>query len=585
MKRHQLFTLLLALFILNPLSAQTDFEWGLSLGSGNRDEVTDLAMDAMGNTYFIGTFEDSLDVIDGSGVEYVKSNGWRDIFLAKYSPSGDKLWAYAFGNLGWDRGWAMTVDDQGAAYMGGVFTRSVDFDPGPDSTILTSNTAGFWPDGYLAKYDTDGKLVWAKHLLTARDRAASQTATLLAITTMEIDGNGDLVIGGAFWDTVYLSPTKMLVSDGPLRDMFLAKYDSNGNLIWGQQMGGASDQQIQSLAIDNSGNIFTTGYYFGTPDFDPAGGGSTLSTIGAEDIFLAKYTATGALDWVKGFGSVNGANVTPEMGMDVGTDGMGNVYVTGRLLGEADFDLTSANGTITPMTSIATFTAKYDGQGAYQWAYTFDGPGFHRGKQLEVFANGDFFLAGEYGSSVPGIDLDPSADSAKITSLGGTADIFVAKYDANMAYQSSWMIRGLGDAKVEGLASNGKDVAVGGLYSSSMLFHQQSGDLRFSKGDFDMCVLRYGDGASGFGEELVEGNLKVFPNPTNGSFSIEANWPKPQTATIHLRNLQGQVLQTWENDFSKELKVSVEAEGLSAGFYLVELVLAKGRVVEKVVVR
>ena len=585
MTRHRLFTLCILSLSFQFTLAQLDFDWGLSIGNKGRDETTGISLDPLGNLYMTGTFEDSVDVIDGAGVEYVKGNGWRDILVAKYSPAGDKLWAFALGDLGWDRGWALTTDDQGAVYVGGVFSGTVDFDPSAGTTAFTANPAGVWPDGYLAKYDTDGNLLWAKHLLTARDRAASQTATLLAIHSMEIDGNGDLVIGGAFWDTVYLSPSKMIVSQTSLRDMFLAKYDTDGNLLWGQQMGGGGDQQIQALTTDEQDNIFTTGYFFGTPDFDPAGGGSTLTSAGLEDMFLAKYTSTGSLDWVKGIGSINGSNTSSEMGMDVGTDAMGNVYFTGRLLGPADFDPSSAMGDIVLFSSAASFVAKYDSQGGFDWVFSFEGNGTHVGKQLSVFPSGDFYLAGEYAAFGAGIDLDPSVDSMRITSLGGSVDIFVAKYDANRAFQTGWTVRGLGGGEVNGLAANGKEVAIGGLYNSSMLFHQQSGDLRFSKGDFDMFALRYSEASNGLPDNFTEGSLQLFPNPTHGPFTIKATWPHPQDAVVTLRNLQGQVLQTWQTKASKDFTLKVDKKALASGFYLVELVLAEGRMMEKLVVR
>ena len=242
--------LCLAFFLLSSsLHAQLEFSWANTAGASARDEITAISRDAAGNVFATGGFQDSVELFSGAEETWVKGGGWKDILLVKYGPDGQRLWSHGFGDAAWDRAWALTTDAQGDVYMGGVFSRSVDFDPGPDSTILTSNQAGFWPDGYLAKYDTDGNLIWAKHLLTARPQGTSQTATLLSIADMEIDTDGNLIIGGALWDSAWFDANTLLVG-GSLADPFLAKYDTNGNLLWAQLMPGSGDNRIQSLAVD-----------------------------------------------------------------------------------------------------------------------------------------------------------------------------------------------------------------------------------------------------------------------------------------------------------------------------------------------
>jgi hypothetical protein len=540
---------ILLVSLITPAFPQSNYDWGFTTGNSKRDEVTALSMDAQGSIYITGAFEDSMDMANGAGAaEYIHGFGFRDIFLAKYDATGIKQWAFSIGNLAWDRGWALTTDDHGSVYTGGVFSRKADFDPGPDSMMLTSNQAGFWPDGYLVKYSTSGELVWAKHLLTARNRSASQTATLLSITGMEIDSNGDLLIGGAFWDSVWLAPNHLIVSDGPLADMFIAKYDSDGNFIWGKQMGGSGDQRIQSISTDPQGNVYTTGFYFGSPDFDPAGG-TVLSSQGAEDIFLAKYNSSGALQWAKGIGSMNGSAVSTESGLDVGTDDMGNVYVTGRLLGTADFDPNTAAGSVTPTTSgAASFFAKYDGTGTFQWAHSLVGNGYNLGKRLEVMPNGDFWLAGEFGvgAALGGLDLDPGPDTVSVFSLGGPEDIFVAKYDKDAGFQTGWTIRGLSGSHVEGFAANATDMAVGGYFDRSILLDRQSGDLRFSKGGEDLFTIKYGEGNMSLNNSLQAVPFTLYPNPISHQINLKFSLKESQDIAFSLHTLDGKLVTILE---------------------------------------
>lgn len=579
------------LLICLPAFPQTNYDWGFTSGAAQRDEVTDLSMDAQGNVYLTGSFSDSMDMANGGLAEYLHGSGFKDIFLAKYDPTGAKQWAFSIGDIGWDRGWAMTTDDQANVYSGGVFMRKADFDPGPDSTMLTSNPKGSWPDGYLAKYNTTGELLWAKHLLTARNRSASQVATLFAVTGMEVDSNGDLIIGGAFWDSVWLAPNHLIVSDGPLSDMFLAKYDSDGNFIWGHQVGGANDQRILSLSVDPQGDIFTTGFYFGSPDFDPAGG-SVLSTQGAEDIFLAKYSSSGSLLWAQGFGSVNGSNLTTESGLDVGTDDMGNVYLTGRLLGTADFDPNSAAGSITPTTvGAASYFAKFNGMGALQWVHSLVGMGNHIGKRLAVQPNGDFWLAGEFGVgfTTGGLDLDPGPDTVAISSLGGPEDIFVAKYDKDATFQMGWPIRGVSGSKVEGFAASATDMALGGYFDRSFLLDRQSGDLRFSKGAEDWFVIKYGEANMAIENALQSVDFTLYPNPVSQNSNLKFSLNHTQSISFSLHTLDGKRVLSFDQHKSfapgsHQLSLAFDAS-LTPGRYLLAVISDQGQKVLPVLVK
>jgi len=537
-----LLAFLLPTFYLGTLHAQTAYDWGLAAGSSKRDEVTDLALDAQGNVFVTGVFEDSMDMANGSATEYIHSNGFKDIFLAKYDATGTKAWAFSIGALGWDRGWSMAIDPQSNSYIGGVFTNRADFDPGPDSLFLRSNPAGFWPDGYLAKYNPEGELVWAKHLLTARDRSGSQSATLLSITGMEIDAQGDLVIGGAFWDTVWVAPNQMIVSDGPLADLFIAKYDQDGNFKWVKQMGGSGDQRIQSLAIDPQGNIAVTGFFFGNPDLNPAGG-AMLSSQGGEDIFIAKYDPTGNFLWAHGIGSPNGAPVSPESGLDIGSDAMGNIYLTGRLLGDADFDPNTSGGEFIADASNNLYCAKYSPSGALTWFFGLAGGSYKLGKRLSVQANGDFWLGGEYGASFAqgGMDVDPGPDTVAISSLGGAEDIFIAKYDKDANFITVREIRGTGDSKLEGLVGNDAHVAFGGYFDRSLLLDRPSGDLRLSRGAQDIFAVKWGEESMSLDQTAAKSLIRLSPNPCSDQLTIRFT-NGAQVDQVKMINLQGQVV-------------------------------------------
>src|SRR5674476_1418906 len=110
----------------------------------------------------------------------------------------------------------------------------------------------------------------------------------------------------------------------------------NVSLVWAKNMGGASDDYVNSIAVDASGNVYTTGYFLGTVDFDPGAGTYNLTSAGGYDIFIIKLDASGNFVWAKNMGASSGAS--SDQGFSIAVDASGNVYTTGLFTGTADFD-------------------------------------------------------------------------------------------------------------------------------------------------------------------------------------------------------------------------------------------------------
>jgi hypothetical protein len=141
----------------------------------------------------------------------------------------------------------------------------------------------------------------------------------------------------------------------PGDDIFLAKFNASGTHLWSKRFGNASFQSGDSVAVDPQGNVFTTGYLMGSADF----GGGTLTSAGATDVYLAKFSPTGAHLWSKRFGDSAG-----QAGSDVTVTSDGNVAVTGVFAGTLGFGgppLGSAGGS-------DVFVAKFDPNGNHLWS-------------------------------------------------------------------------------------------------------------------------------------------------------------------------------------------------------------------------
>ena len=233
---------------------------------------------------------------------------------------GDHLWSKRFGDANGQFGESVTVDGSGNVFLTGAFLGSVDFGGGP----LTS--AG-QADIFLAKFDPAGNHLWSKRFGDATDQFPRSVA---------VDGSGNAFLTGYFTGSVDFGGGP-LTSAG-LEDIFLAKFDPAGTHLWSKRFGDANSQIGQGVAVDGLGNVFLTGYFSGSVDF---GGGPLTSAVGY-DIFLAKFDAAGTHLWSKRFGDATG-----QFGLSVAVDGSGNVFLTGRFLGSADFGggpLTSAGG-------------------------------------------------------------------------------------------------------------------------------------------------------------------------------------------------------------------------------------------------
>ena len=133
-----------------------------------------------------------------------------------------------------------------------------------------------------------GQLRWAKR------RGGTSADNGKAITT---DGSGNVLVGGSFTGTVDFGGGAL--SSGGMDDAFLAKYLPDGTPVWSRRMGGTGNDGVTGIALDRSGNAFVTGYFQNAVDF----GGGALSSAGLNDIFVAKYSATGGFLWAKRFGS------------------------------------------------------------------------------------------------------------------------------------------------------------------------------------------------------------------------------------------------------------------------------------------
>jgi len=260
-----------------------NFVWAKQLGGSGVDIGNFITIDASGNTYTTGRFNDTADFDPGTEIFNLTSSGSNDIFISKLDSAGNFVWAKKLGGNNSDYGQSIITDTSGNVYTTGLFEGTVDFDPNSGTFDLTS-VGDF--DIFVSKLDSAGNFVWAIQLGGILEDGSN------AIT---IDDD-NIYITGYFQLTVDFDPsagTFELTSEGA-GEIFVLKLDTTGNFVWAKQLGGTNHDIGQSITTDDFGNVYTTGYFAGTADFDPGSDIFNLTSASTTfDIFVSKLDSSG----------------------------------------------------------------------------------------------------------------------------------------------------------------------------------------------------------------------------------------------------------------------------------------------------
>jgi hypothetical protein len=251
----------------------------------------------------------------------------------------------------------------------GFFGGTVDFGGGPLASAGES-------DIFLAKFDGTGNHLWSQRF----GAEGYDVGRALAVNAL-----GDVFATGSFWAAVNFggSPITSAGND----DIFLAKFDENGNHLWSRGFGDTEVDQGLALAVDGFGRVFVTGGFSGTVDF----GGGPRASAGSTDIFLAKFDGISNHVWSERFGYTD-----EDWGRGVAVDALESVFVTGTFRETVSF-----GGA--PLTSAGIddiFLVKFDGTGNHVWSQGFGSTNSDWGRGVAVDALRSVFLTGTFQNTV-----------------------------------------------------------------------------------------------------------------------------------------------------------------------------------------
>jgi len=397
---------------LSKFDSSGAFKWARTWGGSNDDDVgTDVAVDGSGNVYVTGWFRGTVDFDPGSGVDNRTSNGYDDVFLSKFDSLGDFKWARTWGGgSNYDWGLGVAVDGSGNVYVTGRFSGKADFDPGSG---VDNHTSHGHTDVFLSKLDSSGDFNWARTWGGSDDECGNGVA---------VHGSGNVYVTGWFIGTVDFDPGSGVDShtSNGYTDVFLSKLDSSGAFAWARTWGGSGGaDQGQGVAVDGSGNVYVTGYFLGTVDFDPGSGVDNHTSNGNYDVFLSKFDSSGAFKGARTWGAI-----TRDEGGGVAVDGSGNVCVTGGFQDTVDFDPGSGVDNHTSNGECDVFLSKFDPLGDFKWARTWGGSAWDAGGGVAVDGSGNVYVTGCFRDTV---DFDPGSSVDNHTS-NGDPDVFLSKF-------------------------------------------------------------------------------------------------------------------------------------------------------------
>ncbi len=541
--------------------------------------------------------------------------GWSNLSTAQ---TPNWAWAKSAGGALVDQSYNISVDANGNVFMTGMFVSpTITF-----GSITLTNTG--LSDIFLVKYDSNGNVLWAKSAI-----GSSEEISLCVCTDM----SGNVFIGGGFssptitFDTITLNNVDTVLL---YTDMFIAKYDENGNALWAKSAGGYRYEGARSISTDLNGNLYVTGI-FDSPSISFDTTTIANSSPNHTDVYVAKYTANGSMMWVKSAGD----NKWDES-YCVSTDIFGNVYVTGSFSSSI---ITFGTTTLTNSGVWDVFVVKYDSVGNVLWAKNFGGTDFDDGYSLSADIYGYLYITGRFMSSqisfgtfnltnsgfndtfivkcdsIGNVLWAKSSNSASndygknITTDGvgnvylagffsqssitfgttnlisnGGQDIFIVKYDSSGNVQWAKSLGGFGAEMSCGISIGGSSsIYIGGWFSSPTINFGSTtlnNAVGSGVGSNDVFIAKLSSTTVGLNEIKSHSDISIAPNPFTSETTITFS-DEQRNTTIKIIDVIGKEIKSIS--FSGKQLV-IDKGKMKPGIYLVQTIDENQNVVTKKIV-
>jgi hypothetical protein len=550
-------------FLFNYTSnAQIKWNWSKGASGAGEEAGSTIATDNSGNVYVAGYFY-------GGSFKFGTNNLVNlsplstDIFLAKYSATGDLVWVKSFGGEGNELVTDIDVDATGNIYITGTFTSDI-FDLGNGNQL---NNSSVWIDIYIAKLNSSGTVIWAKSA-GGKDFDYS--------TGLAVDATGNVYLTGYYSSdtlTFNKSPLEQIITPaGFTFDVFLAKYNSSGAFQWVKNAGNEGDDEALGVAVDNSGNPIITGYFM-----------STAITFGTmlrtnenmnQDMFLVKYDPSGTATWAKvitGFWNETGNALT--------TDASGNIYVCGEYSSDnveiGSVTLTNSNP---GQASEDIYAAKFNSAGTALWAKTAEGLNAEYAKDISVDATGNVYVTGSFGSPTMKVGTYVLNNSVST----GSGEIYVIKYNSTGGVLAAISAQSTGDDDSRGIAAYGKNAYITGTYKANPKITFGNYPL-VNTGNYDILIASVGEGLS-IKDEEFDKHFSIYPNPVTDKFTLSVVDNSSGKYNYKIYDITGKLFSESNIDLRNNNSYQVSVPAGKKGLLLIRLTSENGQTFSRSVI-
>ena len=546
MKTNQLFkisTLLLfstSFLLSNKLHSQEPtFEWAKKMGGDLGLFWDKTAVDLEGNLFTIGIFSDTIDFDPSENVFNLSAIGEFDIFITKLNTDGNFIWTKQFGGDDLVTYPQIDIDTEGNIYFSGGLFGIVDFDPSAETYNLSSAIGA----AFVCKLSNDGNLIWVTKVFESQ---------IYFVNSINVDNDGNVYTTGCFADTTDFDPgdgVYNMFPSGGMVDIYISKLNSDGLFVWAKKMGGNSNEEGMSIYVDPLFNVYSTGYFSGTSDFDPSENIYEFTEV-YNGMYISKLDGEGSFVWAK---VINGTDQIAS----IKTDGYGSVYIQGNFSDTTDFDPSENTYSLIPI-GTETFLLKLDVNGNFLWVKKVARNLYSLGGPIHIDVFDAVYLTGGY---IETYDFDPGESIYNLSSIGSN-DIYITKLDVDGNLLWAKSIGGPGAD--EGISLQGDllgNIYLTGNFNGIVNFNPSGEPFNLdSPQNSSTFTLKLSQpGFVGIKENDDKNLIIVYPNPSSGLFTIDL---KEKTKIIVTNILGETVLQQNFGAGRQIINLQGEANGI-----------------------
>lgn len=561
----------------NPGLDNRQWLWGKTADCPG-SQATCLASDKNGNVFTAGYFHCTETYFGSYPLSDCMYND-DDVFFVKYNSSGKSQSATWMHGWGSDRASAMAIDDNDNVFLTGNFDG-----PWLAYEQTQSNNSGS-SNFFVVKYSaTGGGTVW---------RRQASGNTNVRSQAIAADNNGNFYLAGYFWGASLQVPTTTLGmmtsmntlvnSNSQSEDAFLAKYTANGDLLWITSFGKSGNERINAITCDASGNVLIGGSYESA--VLKIGNDSLIKGNTGSDLFIAKYSASGTPQWVRGSGSATGSLKATAIACDKVS---GNIFIGGQFTGQqVNWSTYSLNNRDLSGQTSDIFYANYNANGNLQWLKS-------NGSDDDDFCSsmdckGHVFMAGNFKGTVLNLLSDTLTNAAS-----GHSDMFLAEFTQTGTMVSALSKGGLYNDGINGVCVDNKgNVHIAGYYGAATLtFGADTITNYWADGGFYINRWNVFTAKAGVvskepvsttainSQNMDAAGYHLYPNPAKNILYIETPISVSAAVRLYVRDILGRIC--YDKTISGNTS-QIDLENFSPGVYYLSFDTGAQKITQKFV--